>query len=270
MADLPDSTECGAFLPGPRYVSVMSDRPTVGVVGPETAAVERAVGEAGGDPATGTAAAVVGEAEYVVAVGEPALLAVARADPTGPVLPVAAGRGVRSVPRGRVEEALAALLSGEFDRVEQPRLSVSIADRSRARVLADLMLVSAEPAQISEYTVRSGGERVAQFRADGVVVATPAGSTGYARAADGPVVPPGVDGLVVVPVAPFSTDVDHWVLPQTGLGLTVERDETAVHLIADDRVVGPVEPDEPVDVTVDGAVETAVVAASRSCFDRGD
>lgn len=238
------------------------------MVGPKAETAERAVAEAGGESETGTAASVVSGADYVVALGEPALLAVARTEPDGPVLPVAAGRGVRSVPRERIDGAVTALLDGGFDRAVHPLLDVSVADRSRARVLTDLMLVSAEPAQISEYAVRADGERVAQFRSDGVVVAAPAGSTGYAGAAGGPVVPPGTEGLVVVPVAPFATDPDHWMLPPARVGLSVERDETDVHLIADDRVVGPVRPDESVSVSRASTVETVVVAESRSCFDR--
>jgi NAD+ kinase len=245
----------------------MSERPAVGIVGPATASVERAVREAGGDPVPGAAADVT-ETEFVVAVGEPALLAVARASPDAPVLPVAAGRGVRSVPDGAVEPALAALLAGEFAREDHPILDVRVGERTSARALTDVMLASAEPAQISEYTVTSGGERVARFRADGVVLATPAGSSGYARAVGGPVVSPGSDVLAVVPVSPFSTDVEHWVVPLEDVTIAVERDETEIHLVADDRVVGTVDRAEPARLSPAGRLAVAVVDASRSCFER--
>lgn len=246
----------------------MSDGVVVGVVGPDTAGVERAVREAGGIPETGTATDVATEGAFVVAVGEPALLAVARAGPGVPVLPVAAGRGVRSVPRRAVDAAVEALLTGEFHRETHPVVTSRAADRTTARALQDVMLASGEPAQISEYTVRAGGERVARFRADGVVLATPAGSPGYARTAGGPVAPPGAGVLAVVPVSPFATDVDHWVVPVGDVTVAVERDETDVQLVADDRVVGLVDPDEPVHVSPTDSLAVAVVAASRSPFDR--
>jgi len=245
----------------------MSERVAVGVVGPADAAVERAVREAGGDPTPGAAADVT-DTGFVVAVGEPALLAVARASPDVPVLPVAAGRGVRSVPRDAVEPALAALLAGEYTREAHPILDARVGDRTAVRALTDVMLASAEPAQISEYTVRAGGERVARFRADGVVLATPAGSTGYARTAGGPVVPPEADVLTVVPVSPFSTDVDHWVLPLGDVTVSVERDETDIHLVADDRVVGLVDRSEPAEISSTDTLTVAVVESSRSCFER--
>jgi len=248
----------------------MSEGPAVGIVGPADAAVERAVREAGGDPIPGAPADARVDTAFAVAVGEPALLAVARATPEVPVLPVDAGRGVRSVSgeAKAVESAIAALLAGEYTSEDHPILETRVGDRTTALALEDAMLASAEPAQISEYTVRAGGERVARFRADGVVLATPAGSPGYARATGGPVVPPGADVLSVVPVSPFSTDVDHWVLPLGDVTVSVERDETDIHLVADDRVVGLVDRATPVEISPVGTLEVAVVDASRSCFER--
>ena len=255
-------------MPGHSNPPVMSDGPVVGVVGPADAGVERAVREAGGLPNAGPATVVAAESDAVVAVGEPAVLAVARATPDVPVLPVAAGRGVRSVPRAAVPDAVATLCAGEFTTETHPVVGVRVADRTTARALQDVMLASAEPAQISEYTVSSDGERVARFRADGVVVATPAGSPGYARATGGPVVPPETGVATVVPVSPFSTDIDHWAVPLSDLTLAIERDETDIQLVADDRVVGPVGRDDPVRITPTASVEFAVVPTSRSCFER--
>ncbi|WP_459195011.1 NAD(+)/NADH kinase [Halosimplex sp. J119] len=244
----------------------MTNRPVVGVVGADTDAVVAAVEAAGGTPAVGPARNVVDDSDVVVAVGESALLAVARASPAIPVLPVAAGRGVESVPLEAVDEAVEALLADKFERTAHPVLDVSVADSTRASAVLDVMLVSAEPAQISEYSVESAGRRVARFRADGVVLATPAGSSGYASSAGGPVLSPRTDAAAVVPVAPFETDTDHWIVPTEEVRVTVERDETTVHLLADDRVVGPVDPDEPVSVTADGTLSIALVAASRSPY----
>lgn len=246
----------------------MNAGPIVGVAGAETEPVEAAVRAAGAEPVVGAAASVADAGDYVVAVGEPALLAVARAEPSAPVLPIDAGRGVRSVRRADAEDAIRSLLDGPLRTERHPQLVATVGDRSRVTVLTDLMLVTAEPAAISEYSIEADGEPVDQIRADGVVVATPAGSSGYARANDAPVVPPETDVAVISPVAPFRTDADHWAVPLGDVELTVERDETDVQLVADDRIVGPVEPHEPVRIRPDGAVEVAVVPASRSCFER--
>jgi len=243
----------------------MTERPVVAVVG-DDGSVAAAVEAADGDPRSGPATEVVPGSDYVVAVGEGALLAVARAAPSVPVLPVAAGRGVRSVPHGEVEAGIAAFLDGEYDRDSHPVYDATVGERTGVRLLLDCLLVTAEPAQISEFAVRAGGEPVAQFRADGVVVATPAGSSGYARRAGGPVLPPETDVAVVVPVAPFATDTDHWVVPAADLRVSVERDVAAVDLVADDRVVGTVSPADTVRLTPAETVDIAVVAASQSPY----
>ena len=243
----------------------MTNRPVVAVVG-DDGSVAAAVDAAGGDPRPGPAADVVPGSDAVVAVGEPALLAVARAGPSAPVLPVAAGHGVRSVPREAVEAAVASLVGGEFDADTHPVYDAAVGDSVRARLLLDCMLVTAEPAQISEFAVSAGGEPVARFRADGVVVATPAGSAGYARRAGGPVLPPETDAAVVVPIAPFATDTDHWVVPAGELRVSVERDVAAVDLVAGDRVVGTVPSTDALRLTPAETVDIAVVAASQSPY----
>jgi len=257
----------GGFLSGDGNAPVMSERPAVGVVGADDGRVADAVRAAGGRPASGPDTAV-DDVSAVVAVGEPALLAVARTEPAVPVLPVAAGRGVRSVPHDAVGSAVTALVAGDYRCETHPLVDVTAADRTTTTALCDVMVVSAEPAQISEYVVRAGGETVASFRADGVVVATPAGSPAYAKAAGGPVVPPETGVAAVVPVAPFATNADHWVVELGDLFLGVERDETSVQLVADDRSVGLVGPTDPVWLSRGSTVTVAVVDASRSPFDR--
>ena len=251
----------------------MSDRPPdgtrIGVVGAAAdAPVVEAVPAGGGDPLVDDAESVVGAGPAaVVAVGEGALADLVAAGVDAPVLPVSAGNSVRSVPASAVDAAVASVLAGDFEPLAHPLLAVEgWRGDGGARAVFDLALVTAEPARISEYTVSNGDERVATFRADGVVVATPAGSTGYARAAGGPVLAPGTGVAAVVPVSPFATDADHWVLPADGVGLRVERDETPVRLVADGRDVGAVDPGRTLRISLGGVLTVAVVEASAGFF----
>ncbi|WP_266076841.1 NAD(+)/NADH kinase [Haladaptatus caseinilyticus] len=202
----------------------------------------------------------------VVAVGESAVIDLVGAGVSVPVLPVDAGAGLESVPGENVESAIEDMLSGDWTTAARPLLSASVEGEHVADALFDATLVTREPARISEYAVRANGDSVAQFRADAVVTATPAGSRGYARDAGGPVVQPGSGVLSVVPVAPFAIHVDDWVLsgPVT---LSVERDEDAVELLADDRDICPIEPHEAVELAVDGSFEVVSLDSSRSFFD---
>lgn len=238
----------------------------VGVVGEHPAVVD-ALEDRGVETVRGDAESVLDAApDAVVAAGEPAVVDLVRAGVDVPVLPFGAGRGLRSVPALGVD-AVAHLVTGSFDTVERPVLRAS-SPSGGAVALFDVMLVTDEPARISEYTVRSGGVRVDTFRADGVVVATPSGSTGYARAAGSPVVGPGTGVVSVVPISPFATNVDSWVLDTDGVSLVVERDETPVELLADGRPSGSVVPGETVRIREDGSFPLAVVEESQSFFDR--
>ncbi|QLG29275.1 NAD(+)/NADH kinase [Halorarum halophilum] len=232
---------------------------------------ELRVATAGDDGTVGAAVEAVGgavvpasEADALVTFGEDALVDTALADPEVPLLPVDAGPGNHSVPKQRVDEALDALASGEGWLEPHAIFSVAVGDERAARALLDVSLMTREPARISEYSVRAGAEEVDRFRADGVVVATPAGSAGYARAAGGSVVVPG-GGLSVVPVAPFETMPDTWVL-DADLTLVVKRDDSDVDLVADGRVVGSAPAGTPIEVARDGRVEflrVPGVAATR-------
>ena len=55
---------------------------------------------------------------------------------------------------------------------------------------------------MGDFAVELDGKKVARFRADGVIVSTPTGSTAYTLAANGPILTPDVDALVVTPICP--------------------------------------------------------------------
>ena len=239
-------------------------QPTVGIIGDQTIAT--AVSAAGGEPLTGSPTDIAAaDPDAVVAVGDTGLSAAANVGIETTVVPVDAGHSVQSIDREAVEAALTAVIEQRHETVELP-VATARTPLGESRALMEFMLVTGEPARISEYTVVSRTERVATFRADGVVVATPVGSSGYTRRADGPVVAPGVDAFAVVPIAPFSTDEDIWVVPTEDLELRVERDETPVELLADDRTSGSVLPGESVRVGVESALSVAVVPESGDRF----
>lgn len=218
--------------------------------------------------ATHDATAVSGSAEEVlaadpsllVAAGERSLSALTRAAVDTPTLPVGDVAGIESVSADHLLDAIEAVLAGHARMRPRPVLEVEVEGQTR-RALFDATLVTAEPAKISEYGVRSGGDAVATFRADGVVVATPAGTRGYASAVDAPSLSAAVDGVAVTPIAPFVTQTRHWVLPDDEVVLTVERDEGDVMLVVDEHSVTTVSMGSPVRVGVDGTLPTLDVPA---------
>ena len=207
-------------------------------------------------PPAEVTAATLGDARVIVAVGEPALLAVGRSAPDPPVVPVDTGTGRYDVSAASIGAAVDAAVADTIETVDHPVLGVSVADERAGTALLDVTLVTADPARISEFAVGAGDGWTESIRADGVVIATPTGSTGYARAVGAPVLAPGT-GLVAAPVSAYAMHVRPWVL-RPPVSLSVERDEARVTLRLDDEVTRPVPPGVPVGVAVDASVSLVV------------
>lgn len=251
------------------------DSPVVGVVEPADGTegvdgdrLEGALAGADGSVVDGGLEGVLAaDPSLLVAPGEASLSALARAGVETPVLPVGRVRGVESVDRDRLPDAVRRALEGAATRRERPVLDVALESESgpvvRERALFDVTLITDEPARISEYGVHSRDGSVATFRADGVVAATPAGTHGYARSVDAPQLSAAVDAVAVAPIGPFVTQTRRWVLPNDDLEFTVERDDGDVQLVADGDAVGTVTVDRRVAVAVAGRLSTLSLPATR-------
>jgi len=84
----------------------------------------------------------------------------------------------------------------------------------------DIVVSKSSIARMGEFAVELDGMLAARFRADGVIVATPTGSTAYTLAANGPIMVPGVDALVITPICPHLLTLRPMVVPG-GSDLTV-------------------------------------------------
>ena len=73
---------------------------------------------------------------------------------------------------------------------------------SSYEALNEIVVSKGDIARMGEFTVELDGKLVARFRADGVIVSTPTGSTAYTLAANGPILTPDVDAHVVTPICP--------------------------------------------------------------------
>lgn len=73
---------------------------------------------------------------------------------------------------------------------------------SQHESLNDVVVSKGAIARMGDFRIDLDGQLVASFRADGVIISTPTGSTAYSLAAGGPILAPDVDGLIVTPVCP--------------------------------------------------------------------
>jgi NAD+ kinase len=108
--------------------------------------------------------------------------------------------------------------------------------------LNDLVMNQRAVARITDFEVRVNGIFVSQYRADGLIIATPTGSTAYSLAAGGPILSPEVPGFVITPVASHALTNRPLVVRDTAVievSLTVTREQA--YLTVDGQQGEPLE-----------------------------
>ncbi|MEN4029086.1 MAG: NAD(+) kinase [Methanobacterium sp.] len=98
--------------------------------------------------------------------------------------------------------ALKEVLAGNYFVEERTRLKVWH-NRDLAPALNEVVILTRKPAKMLHIEVKVDDEVVEELRADGLIVATPSGSTAYSMSAGGPIVDPRVDAFIIVPICPF-------------------------------------------------------------------
>lgn len=114
-------------------------------------------------------------------------------------------------------DAINQILHGNYQSEERALLSAEIVRDDQilfaTRALNDVVLSRAGRGGMIEMQIAVDGQSMASMRADGLVIATPTGSTAYALSAHGPILHPSLGGFVLVPVAPQTLSNRPIVLP---------------------------------------------------------
>jgi NAD+ kinase len=106
--------------------------------------------------------------------------------------------------------------------------------QSSYEALNEAVVSKGDIARMGEFAVELDGKSVARFRADGVIVSTPTGSTAYTLAANGPILTPDVDALVVTPICPHLLTLRPIVIRgDASLTVRVEGETTKALLTVD-------------------------------------
>jgi len=152
------------------------------------------------------------------------------------------GRGfLADVGPAEVREALRKLLGGELPIRERAKLAVEIAGKRLPDALNEAVVRAASMGHMLAYRVLVDGQVVEATRGDGVIVATPTGSTAYSLAAGGPIIDLRLDALVVTPVCTSHPYVAPLVVPgDSRIEVEIVRRDATV--IVDGQFIAKVEP----------------------------
>jgi NAD+ kinase len=201
------------------------------------------------DPERGLAGAthvdereVATKADLVVAVGgDGTLLHAARNVAARDVPLVGINRGrlgfLTDVSPEHMRDALDAIIAGDYLAERRLMLAATLGKQAASGLFAlnDIVLQKGDTGRLLDFTTEVDGLYVNTHRGDGLIVATPTGSTAYALSCGGPIIQPNVDALVMVPICPHTLS-DRPLVLTTSSEIRVTLDNaggTDAHVVCD-------------------------------------
>jgi NAD+ kinase len=141
---------------------------------------------------------------------------------------------ITDIPLDRFREALTPMLAGEYEEDHRSLMQACVIREGEcvfeAMAMNDVVVNRGATSGMVELRVEVDGHFVASQRADGLIVASPTGSTAYALSAGGPLLHPSTPGWVLVPIAPHTLSNRPIVLPdasEVSIELVAGRDASA-------------------------------------------
>lgn len=146
-------------------------------------------------------------------------------------------------------DSLNKILRGEYIVDKRARLKTVLNGERLFDCMNEAVIHTAHVAKMRHFEILVDDNLVADIRADGVIVATPTGSTCYAMSVGSPLVDPRVNAFVIAPIAPFKLSARPYVVPINS--------EITIKLI---------EPERPCILVLDGQYETQVQSETTIMF----
>ena len=175
----------------------------------------------------------------------------------------------------RIEElydALEMILADNYRLDKRVMLAVELfrgADLvTRNRVLNDVVINKSALARIIEIEAYLNKQFVSSFRADGLIVSTPTGSTAYNLSAGGPIIFPSMNAMVVTPICPFTLSNRPLVVPDDAvIELLMKTDQEDVSLTLDGQVGFPLMVDDRIVIRKSRTTFNLIQPSNRNYFD---
>jgi NAD+ kinase len=192
------------------------------------------------------------QADVVVTVGGDGTILMALSEIDKPVFAInSGGMGFLSEVESKyAREGLEKIIAGKYNIEERAKLKITV-DGSRLPDAANEMTVqTARIAKILYLKLYVDGELIESMGADGVIIATPTGSTSYSLSVGGPILDPSVDAMVIAPLAAFKLSARPWIVPlKSKVGIKLLPKSKDSKLVIDGRFATSVTSDNDIVVT---------------------
>jgi NAD+ kinase len=208
--------------------------------------------------------------------GDGTLLGVARGIGAAPVPVMGVNLGklgfLTETALEEIEGVLTNVLAGRFEVEERMMLQVDVVRAGKtlvsSRVLNDVVINKSALARILQLDLRIDGQFVAVYHADGLIVATPTGSTAYSLSAGGPIVHPAMKAFCITPICPHALTNRPLVVPSTvTIQVTLQSDSPDVYCTLDGQVGLPLKAGDRLRVRRSPSGLRLVVPYPRNYFD---
>jgi NAD+ kinase len=170
-----------------------------------------------------------------------------------PVIGVNFGRVgfLASIPAEELESGLGRVFAGEVEVLALPTLAAAVGGQERAAI-NDVVATSGTLGRMVEIALEIGGEDLGHAACDGIIAATPAGSTAYNLSSGGPVLAWGLEAVAVTHVAPHSLHARPLVVPKgREIAFTNRTPDVDVTVVADGHAFAQLGRDESVRIRLD-------------------
>lgn len=148
-----------------------------------------------------------------------------------------------------LNESLERIDEGDYFLDKRMKLDVFLNGEKEGECVNEVVIHSDKIAKLREIDLLHRGIEVDRFRGDGVIIATPTGSTSYALSSGGPIINPGLDVLLTVPIASFDLDAKPHVLPADGpIEIELKDEEKTCLMVMDGQKEYVVDREDKIEV----------------------
>ena len=212
----------------------------------------------------------------VVVGGDGTLLAAARllGDRQVPIVAINYGSlgFLTEVTLDEMYPALESVLAGEFVTQSRMMMDIHVARGGQRaadyRALNDVVINKGTLSRMIELEARVDGQYVSRFRADGLIVATPTGSTAYNISAGGPIIFPTMNAMVVTPICSHTLTNRPIVLPEgVKVEIMLRSAQDDVYVTVDGQVGLKLQLDDHLVIEKSGVTVKLVAPADKNYFD---
>jgi len=170
-------------------------------------------------------------------------------------------------PVATLDDSVMDVLKGNYRIVDRSTLEITLGDTT-TYALNEILLERASEAKMIAVRAFVNEHHIADYRADGVIVTTPTGSTAYSLASGGPIIVPSADVFCITPISPHTLTLRPLIIrDDSEIRFELPFEKTSAQVVADGRIIGTVSTNETITIRKSENLIKLVKRADSNYFD---